>query len=63
MPKASKLVDIDLVQRAEASLKSLGKYGVVAHRLQAIIALYKHGFQKVSEVYDIDKREVDIKSE
>lgn len=55
MPKESKLIDKELVRRAKEELERLGKEGVVAMRLKAIIASYSHGIKKVAEVYDINR--------
>ena len=55
MPKTTKIIDQELVTNAERALNSLGDNGVVAIRLKAIIASYKHGIKKVSEVYDINR--------
>ncbi len=55
MPKISKIIDQELVKNAVKALNILGNEGVVALRLKAIIASYKHGIKKVSEVYDINR--------
>ena len=55
MPKKTKLIDQELVMNAERALNLLGDNGVIAIRLTAIIASYKHGIKKVSEVYDINR--------
>jgi transposase len=55
MSKVTKIIDKELVEEAEKALDNLGCDGVVAIRLKAIIASYKHGLKKVSEVYDINR--------
>ena len=55
MPKTSKILDEELVLKAQAALKKLKEKGVVEVRLKAIIAAGKHGIKKVAEVYDINR--------
>lgn len=50
MPKVSKIINEELVLKAERALNKLGKDGVVVMRLKAIIASSKHGIKKVAEV-------------
>jgi transposase len=55
MPKTSKIIEGELVLKAEKALSKIGNEGVVAVRLKAIIASSKHGIKKVAEVYDINR--------
>ena len=55
MPKASKLIDIALVEKAKEALSMLGNNAIAAIRLKAIIASYKHGIKAVAEIYDINR--------
>jgi transposase len=55
MPKITKIIDKELESKAQKALDEVGSDGVVALRLKAIIASYKHGLKKVSEVYDINR--------
>lgn len=55
MPKITKIINQELESRAQKALDEVGSDGVVAIRLKAIIASYKHGLKKVSEVYDINR--------
>ena len=55
MPKTTKLIDEELSTRASIDLAQLGEAGIVAIRLRAIIAAFKHGIKIVAEVYDINR--------
>ena len=55
MPKITKLIDEKLSKQASRELAQLGDIGIVAIRLRAIIAAFKHGLKTVSEVYDINR--------
>jgi transposase len=55
MPKTTKIIDKEMETNAQKALEELGNNGVVALRLKAIIASYKHGIKKVAEVYEINR--------
>ena len=55
MAQVSRLLTDDLVAKAKASLKQLGKYGSVATRLQIIIAAKEHGITDVCRVHGISR--------
>jgi transposase len=55
MARPSKLLDNEVVLLAHEGLKKLGKSGLVARKLQAIIAAKKHGISKTAEFYAITK--------
>jgi transposase len=55
MGRPSKLLDDAVVLLAQNSLKELGKSGLVARKLQAIVAARKHGITKTCEFYSITK--------
>jgi transposase len=56
MARPSKLLDDEVVLLAQDGLKKLGKSGLVAKKLQAIIAAKKHGITKTAEFYLITKK-------
>jgi hypothetical protein len=51
MARPSKLLDEEVVNRANEGLKKLGKSGLVAKKLQAIIAAKKYGITKAALYY------------
>ncbi len=51
MARPSKLLDEELVNRANEGLKKLGKSDLVARKLQAIIAAKKYGITKAALFY------------
>lgn len=55
MPKVTKIIDEELVNKARDALGALGDNGIVAIRLRAIIASYKHSIKIVSEVFGINR--------
>ena len=55
MAQISKLLNNDVVSKAEMALKNLGKYGVLASRLQIIIAAKKHGITDVCRIHNISR--------
>ncbi len=55
MTQTSKLLSDELLSKAEEGLKKLGKYGVIASRLQIIIAAKKHGITQVCNVHGISR--------
>jgi transposase len=56
MARPSKLLDEELVNRANEGLKKLGKPGLVARKLQAIIAAKKYGITKAALFYFTTKK-------
>jgi len=56
MARPSKLLDEKLVNRAKEGLKKLGKSGLVARKLQAIIAAKKYGITKAALYYFTTKK-------
>lgn len=56
MARISKLLDEEVVESAAAGLKKLGKSGLVARKLQAIIAAKDHGITKAAAFYFITKK-------
>jgi len=56
MARPSKLLDEEIVNRANEGLKKLGKSGLVARKLQAIIAAKKYGITKASLFYFTTKK-------
>ena len=55
MARISKLLNDNVVASAELGLKKLGKYGIVAGRLQIIIAAKKHGITDVCRIHGISR--------
>ena len=55
MSQISKFLTDDLVAKAKASLKQLGRYGSVAVKLQIIIAAKEHGITDVCRVHSISR--------
>ena len=51
MARPTKLLDDETVKRAKEGLKKLGKSGLVARKLQIIIAAKKYGITKAAEFY------------
>jgi transposase len=49
----TKLVDATTLKIAQAGLKSLGRYGVIASKLRAIISAGEYGVAPVARVYGI----------
>lgn len=56
MARPSKLLDEEVVNRANEGLKKLGKSGLVARKLQAIIAAKKYGITEASLFYFTTKK-------
>lgn len=56
MARPSKLLGDEVVLLAEDGLKKLGKSGLVARKLHAIIAAKKHGITKTAEFYSVSKK-------
>ena len=56
MARPSKLLDDVVVNKAKAGLKKLSKSGLVARKLQAIIAAKKYGITKAAEFYFTTKK-------
>lgn len=56
MPKT--IIDHKLATKAKEALAGLKQHGVKANRLKAIIASYKHGIKKTSEVLDVDRTSI-----
>ena len=55
MAQVSKILTSDLVDKAKSSLKQLGRYGIVATRLQIIIAAKEHGITDVCRIHGISR--------
>jgi transposase len=55
MSGVSKLIDDATEQRAIQALKELGKNGVVANKLKAILAAKSHDISMVSKVYNVTR--------
>src|SRR5690348_6800632 len=55
MGQVSKLLNEDVVVACEAGLKKLGKIGIVAGRLQIILAAKKHGITEVCRIYGLSR--------
>jgi transposase len=55
MAQISKLLSDEVVLQAESELKKLGRYGIVATRLQIIIAAKKHGITDVCRIHGISR--------
>jgi len=55
MARPSKLLDDEVLLIAHKGLKTLGKSGLVARKLQIIISAKKHGITKTCEFYSITK--------
>jgi transposase len=55
MSQVSKLLTEELVSKAKCSLKNLGKHGVVARKLQIIIAAKEHGITDVCRIHGISR--------
>jgi transposase len=55
MAQVSKLLTDDLVAKAKLDLKKLGRYGLVAARLQMIIAAKEHGITDVCKIHGISR--------
>lgn len=55
MGNKSKLLDNEVVARANTELKKLGSYGMVSRKLLAVIAASKHSIAEVAKVYDISR--------
>jgi transposase len=53
--RVSKLLNDKVASSAELGLKKLGKYGIVAGRLQIIIAAKKHGITDVCRIHGISR--------
>ena len=56
MARKSKLLDEEVFLQAREGLKELGKSGLVARKLEIIIAAKKHGISKTCEFYSITKK-------
>jgi transposase len=55
MGGVSRLLEDGVVLLAKKELKRLGRNGLVARKLEAVISAKKHGIKKVAEVYDISR--------
>lgn len=55
MAQVSKILTADLVAKAKSSLKELGRHGIVATRLQIIIAAKEHGITDVCRIHGISR--------
>lgn len=55
MARTSKLLTKEIASAAESSLEELGKNGIVAIKLMAIISAHKYGITRVAQVFDITK--------
>jgi transposase len=55
MPKKSKLIDNEVVAKAEKALKSMGKQALLVKKIEAVIAANKFGITLVAKVYDISR--------
>lgn len=55
MARPSKLLTNELINNAKASLQKVGKFGLVANRLNIIIASGKHGMTEVARINDISR--------
>lgn len=53
MERVSNLLDKKLLVFAKNSLKSLGRNGMLARKLNAVINTKKHGIRKAADFYDI----------
>ena len=54
------IIDEKVYEAANAAVKKVGKKGTVAKKLQAVIASYKHGVSKASEVLDVSRGSIHI---
>ena len=52
MPKT--IINKSVYEKAKNGLTQLQSKGTAANKLKAIMASYKHGAKKVSEIFDID---------
>lgn len=52
MPKT--IIDESIYKKAKDGLMRLQSEGTAANKLKAIMASYKHGSKKVSEIFDVD---------
>jgi len=55
MSQVSKLLTDEIVKFAVNGLKTLGRYGAIASKLQIIIAAKKHGISAVCRIHDISR--------
>ncbi len=55
MSQVSKLLTEDLISKAKSSLKNFGRYGLVATKLQIIIAAKEHGITDVCRIHGISR--------
>jgi len=55
MAQKSKLLNDDVVSLAKSGLKKIGKHGIVAGRLQIILAAGEHGITDVCRVHNISR--------
>lgn len=55
MASYSKLLDDQVVERAKSQLKIIGKAGLMARKLNAVIAAKKHGISEVAKIYNITR--------
>ena len=55
MAQVSKLLNEGVISLANAGLKKLGKIGIVANRLQIILAAAKHGITDVCRIHGISR--------
>ena len=52
------IIDNDVYASAKASLKRMGGNAVTVKKLHCVIASYKHGIKKVSEVFGVSKASI-----
>ena len=60
MGRISSLLSDDVVVACNSGLKKLGKIGIVAGRLQIILAAKKHGITEVCRIHCISRTTVQI---
>ena len=53
--QVSKLLSDDVVSLAESGLKRIGKVGIIAHRLQLILAAKSHSITDVCRIHGISR--------
>lgn len=55
MARTSKLIDTEVIRKAQQGLKQIGKNALLARKLEAVLAASKHGIKQVAKIYDISR--------
>ena len=55
MASVSKLLNDEVVEKAKAQLKEIGKKALMSRKLEAVISARKHGISNVAKIYDISR--------